>query len=142
MGLNYIATEPVKQLHKMWDEFFDNSSIDSRFLMVGSSQGIIHLRNALLDYSEDRRRRISVVAIAPAAYVYKRTCRRIKHYRTASKWRDFIPRIDRLGIKREYETIEGLISHTDSPYFDHYINSSTYKSVLKKDLLKFLDLLN
>ena len=70
-GLNYIATEPVRQLHKMWDSFFEKSSASAKFLMICHSQGAIHVRNALLDYPPELRKRILVVAIAPAAYIYQ-----------------------------------------------------------------------
>ena len=74
MGLDYIATEPVRQLHKMWNSFFEKSSANAKFLMVCHSQGAIHVRNALLDYPPELRERILVVAITPAAYIYKVTC--------------------------------------------------------------------
>lgn len=81
MGLDYIATEPVRQLHKMWSSFFDKSSANAKFLMVCHSQGTIHVRNALLDYPPELRERILVVAIAPGGYIYKETCANLIHYR-------------------------------------------------------------
>ena len=107
MGLNYIATEPVRQLHKMWNSFFEKSSANAKFLMICHSQGAIHVRNALLDYPPELRERILVVAIAPAAYIYKETCAKVIHYR-AEWWRDFVPRFDRAGAKREKDTIVTL----------------------------------
>ena len=106
-GLNYIATEPVKQLHKMWNSFFEKSSANSKFLMICHSQGAIHVRNALLDYPPELRERILVVAIAPAAYIYKETCAKIIHYR-AEWWRDFVPRFDKAGARREKDSIVTL----------------------------------
>lgn len=41
-GLNRVATEPVHQLHKMWNNFFDQSSANAKFLMICHSQGAIH----------------------------------------------------------------------------------------------------
>ncbi len=100
MGLNYIATEPVRQLHKMWNSFFDKSSANAKFLMICHSQGAIHVRNALLDYPPELRDRILIVAIAPAAYIYKEACAKVIHYR-AEWWRDIVPMCDRVGAKRE-----------------------------------------
>ena len=108
MGLNYIATEPVRQLHKMWNSFFEKSSANAKFLMVCHSQGAIHVRNALLDYPPELRERILVVAIAPAAYIYQETCAKVIHYR-AEWWRDFVPRLDKAGAKREKDSIITLV---------------------------------
>lgn len=123
MGLDYIATEPVRQLHKMWNNYFDQSSDDAMFLMFCHSQGAIHTRNALLDYPEHLRNRIMVVAIAPAAYIYQESCARVIHYRVPN---DIVPRFDHKGAMRSRETIVDLKSHPSAPLFDHSFNSPTY----------------
>ena len=136
MGLNYIATDPVRQLHAMWNNFFENSSANAKFLMICHSQGAIHVRNALLDYPPELRARILVIAIAPAAYIYKETCGQVIHYR-AKSWRDFIPRLDREGAKREKDTIVTLSSHPDAPLFDHEFMSPTYQESLQYHIKRF-----
>ena len=93
----------------MWNSFFEKSSASAKFLMVCHSQGAIHVRNALLDYPPELRERIIVVAIAPGGYIYQQTCAQVIHYRNASKWRDFVPRIDKKGIARSKETIVDVI---------------------------------
>ncbi len=137
MGLNYIATEPVRQLHKMWNSFFEKSSENAKFLMICHSQGAIHVRNALLDYPPELRERILVVAIAPAAYIYKETCAQVIHYR-AECWRDFIPRIDRLGARREGDSVITLNSHIDAPFFDHEFMSPTYKASIRQHIANYI----
>jgi hypothetical protein len=67
------------------EQFFEKSSANVKFLMICHSQGAIHVRNALLDYSPELRKRILVVAIAPAAYIYRETCAKVIHYR--AEWR-------------------------------------------------------
>lgn len=129
IGLNYIATEPVRQLHKMWNNFFDRNSTTAKFLMVCHSQGAIHVRNALLDYPPELRNRILVVAIAPAGYIHRETCAQVIHYR-AEWWRDFVPRLDSAGAKREADTIVSLDSHSNAATFDHGFMSPTYREVL------------
>lgn len=57
--------------------------------MFCHSQGAVHIRNALIDYSPELRERIIVVAIAPGAYVYKEICASVIHYRNASLLRDW-----------------------------------------------------
>ena len=137
MGLNYVATEPVRQLHKMWNSFFDRASANARYLMICHSQGAIHVRNALLDYPPTLRERILVVAIAPGGYIYQQTCADLFHYR-AMPWRDFIPRIDRKGAKREKNTIVDLISHTKANTFDHEFTSLTYMETLQRHINNYL----
>lgn len=129
MGLNYIATEPVHQLHKMWNSFFDQSSPNALFLMICHSQGAIHVRNALLDYYPELRERIIVVAIAPAAYIYENTCAQVFHYRV-SPWRDVVPRLDVLGGFRSSDSVATLQSHPNASFMDHEFNSPTYERPL------------
>ena len=138
MGLNYVATEPVRLLHKMWNSHFEKSSADAKFLMVCHSQGAIHVRNALLDYPPELRKRIIVVAIAPGAYIYQQTCAQVTHYRNASIKRDFIPRIDKSGANREKDTVVNLISHPEAAYFDHEFQSLTYQDALMDELTRSL----
>ncbi len=137
MGLNYIATEPVRQLHKMWNSFFEKSSANTKFLMICHSQGAIHVRNALLDYPPELRDRILVVGIAPAGYIYKETCADLFHYR-AKPWRDFVPRIDRAGAKREKNSIVELDSDPKASIFDHEFMSPTYQKVLRKHITNYI----
>lgn len=125
LGLKFIATDPVRQLHKMWNSFFEKSSKNSKFLMICHSQGAIHVRNTLLGYPPELRNRILVVAIVPAAYIYKETCADVIHYR-AKSLRDFVPRLDKSGAEREKDSIVTLDSHSDAPYFDHEFMSPTY----------------
>lgn len=138
MGLTYVATEPVRLLHKMWSSYFEKSSADARFLMICHSQGAIHVRNALLDYPPKLRKRIIVVAIAPGAYIYQRTCAQVTHYRNASIKRDFIPHVDKGGADRERDTIINLVAHPEAAFFDHKFQSVTYQDALIRRLNEFL----
>ena len=138
LGLGYLATDPVRLLHNMWNSFFDRSSDSARFLMVCHSQGVIHVRNALLDYPPELRERILVVAIAPGGYVYRETCAQVTHFRNASAWRDPVPHADKAGAEREKDTIVELVSHVDASWFDHSFQSLTYQSELRDRLRLFL----
>lgn len=137
LGLIGIATEPVKQLHKMWNSFFEKSNKQVKFLMICHSQGAIHVRNALLDYSPELRKRILVVAIAPAAYIYLMLCAQVVHYR-AAWWRDGIPRGDVLGALWTASTIFTLSSHREAPLFDHPFMSPTYKTYLRGHIKNYI----
>ncbi len=138
MGLNYIATEPVRQLHKMWNSFFEKSSANVKFLMICHSQGAIHTRNALLDYSPELRQRILVVVIAPGGYIYKETCAKVIHYRT-EWWRDLVPRLDWRGASREKDTIVNLSSHSDAIAWDHEFMSPSYQEILLHHIEKYIE---
>ncbi|MES2198700.1 MAG: RHS repeat-associated core domain-containing protein [Chlamydiota bacterium] len=135
-GLKHIATTPVRLLHKLWNDFFDNSSEEATFLMICHSQGAIHVRNALLDYPPNLKSRITVVAVAPAAYIYRVSCAGATHYR-ASRLRDPIPRIDQQGAKREGDSIIELTSAPGAPFFDHPINSPTYQQDMLIRIAKY-----
>jgi len=138
LGLDFIATEPVRLIHQMWNSFFERNSASSKFLMVCHSQGAIHVRNALLDYPPELREKIIVVAIAPGGYVYQETCAQVTHYRNASSWRDFVPRIDGEGAARSKETIVDVISHPQAGWFDHSFLSQTYEEAISKEAKRFL----
>lgn len=130
LGRNYIATEPVKLLHKMWNSFFETRSAAAKMLMYCHSQGALHVRNALLDYPPELRERITVVAIAPGAYIYRRTCAQLTHYRNASPFRDCVPNLfDRKGARREKDTVTDIVSHPDASIWDHTFQSPTYRDL-------------
>lgn len=122
-------TEPGRQLHKMWNSFFEKSSSNARFLMICHSQGAIHVRNALLDYPPELRERILVVAIAPGGYIYQKSCAQVVHYRVSS-YRDPIPYIDLEGAIMNKRTIIEIDSVSKARWHDHSFNSPTYESHL------------
>ncbi len=96
--------------------------------MICHSQGAIHVRNALITFDGDLSKRIRVIAIAPGAYIYERSCGSVVHYRNKSWLRDPIPHFsDPDGATREASTIREVESHRDAPYFDHVLLSRTYK---------------
>jgi RHS repeat-associated protein len=129
MGLNYIATSPVRQLHQMWNSFFEKRSAKAKLLIICHSQGAIHVRNALLDYPPELRERIIVIAIAPGGYIYPESCAQVVHYR-GKAYRDPIPRYDTEGAERAKDTIIELDSHPKAPLHDHKFESPTYEHEL------------
>lgn len=122
----------------MWNSFFEKSSANAKFLMICHSQGALHVRNALLDYPPELRERILVVAIAPAAYIYSETCAKVISYR-AEWWRDFVPRIDRAGGRREMSSIITLASDPNASAFDHEFMSPTYQERLQRHIKNYLN---
>ena len=125
-GLQNVATKPVRLLHEMWNNYFDKCSPNGKILMYCHSQGVIHVRNALLDYPEELRQRIFVVAIAPGGYIYPGTCGKEVHYRVEAS-RDLIPYLDIQGSIRASDTTITLKSDPSTKWHDHNFTSKTYE---------------
>lgn len=124
----------------MWDSFFDSASDIARFFMCGHSQGVIHIRNALKTYPEERRKRIQIVAIAPGGYIDEELALGgVIHYR--AKY-DLVPRLDRSGAKKAKYTTFTLPSHPDTKFSmigDHTFMSPTYTRVLRQEISDFIN---
>lgn len=137
LGFSCIATNPVGLQHQKWDNFFDKSSSDAKYLEICHSQGTLHVRNALLSYPEERRQRILVLAIAPSGYIYPGTCADVIHYRAEAR-RDLVPRLDIFGAWRAKDTTIDLKSHPNAQDHDHGIASPTYDEPLRKHIGKYI----
>jgi hypothetical protein len=135
IGLNYIATNPVRAIHAAWDRFFAEYP-EGSYLQICHSQGAINVRNALLSYDEGRRNQISVLAIAPAAYMYAETCKEVHHFR-APIYRDIVPYFDVCGMIRSWDTITTVKCHKDAGLMDHTFLSPTYKDIIKDRITSF-----
>jgi hypothetical protein len=121
----------------MWNGFFDKNDSNATYLMICHSQGAIHVRNGLLDYPEERGRRMNVLAIAPGAYIYPESCGELVHY-CASSNRDFVPLFDRAGARRSKDTIVQLQSHPEAGWIDHSFASPTYRKVLREHIDQYI----
>ena len=73
---SFCLSAPVKKLHEKWSQFFAQATPDEIYLQFCHSQGAIQVRNALLYFSPQLRKRIMVVAVAPAAYIPDEICYR------------------------------------------------------------------
>ena len=136
--MNRCATNPVLCIRQMWDNYFDNVGDKSMALHFCTSQGSILTRLALEDYPKERRDRLSVVAIAPAAFIDRSMCGGIRHYMADSVFRDPIPRLDRAGYNKSLDTIVRLPSHPNAPWFDHKFVSPTYKSQIRREINEYM----
>lgn len=88
-----IDTESVDLLQANWNAHFDRNP-NSYFLQFFHSRAGIEVSNALLSYSEEKRRRIVAVGIAPEEYVYEEACLSAIHYRVDNPKRDLVPYIN------------------------------------------------
>ncbi|MCP5469708.1 MAG: DUF687 family protein [Chlamydiales bacterium] len=137
-GLNLfrvVHTEPVRLIKEHFEMDVKNGPPEAFFLYIAHSHGVIEIRNALIDSPEEIRRRIRVVAIAPAAYIDEDLCHSVVHYR-AEGCRDFVPHIDRAGRNRNRHTTVILKSKTRSAW-DHSFQSPTYRNALKHEIDKY-----
>lgn len=133
------STRPTRKIQRLWDEFFDSRTADAKFLMFCHSQGAIHVKNALSNYPEERRKRIEVVAIAPGAYIDPARCGKVSHL-IAEGYRDFIPRIDYMwGKIKSKGTIQVLESHRRAERMDHTFKSPTYAPAIASHVATFLN---
>lgn len=133
-GLNLLGmdSKPVKQLHQNWDSFFKNSPDDSIYIQNAHSQGVIQVRNALRSYDPELRKRIHVIAIAPAAYISQKICGSVVHF--VSK-RDFVPWFDVPGRILNRKNIKSLDPHPEAELLDHGVLSLTFRDEIEARLL-------
>ncbi len=133
---NYYASRVVPVLHKTWDNFFDENGEDARYLQVGSSEAIVNIRNALMSYNHERREQITVLAIAPSAYIDRKYCKRAIHYTSQN---DFVYLLDRDGMKRNASSLHILKKHENASFFDHSFCSPTFTKVISDHVASFLN---
>lgn len=127
----YVCFDTVRLLHKQWDNFFQHSSSNAIFLQGCHSRGATYVRNALMSYPEEFRKRISVWAIAPASFIDKELCHSVRHYMS----RDAIPYCDPAGMIRCWDTI--TILDAKGSFNDHSIMSKTYNKPIEDELTNY-----
>lgn len=137
--IGYSQYETVKLIHQEWDKFFKEANPEARFLQIAHSRGCVYVRNALMSYPEELRKRIEVLAIAPGAFIPDDLCYSATHYVSKA---DIVPWLDKAGRERCKGSIIELDPHVNAnKCFDHGFNSPTYQKAIaehfkeyKKDL--------
>lgn len=129
---NFNSTEPVKQLVDQIISYFEDHDEEHQILITCHSQGALITRNALIQLPPHIRNRISIVAVAPAAYIDRNLCGAVVHL--VSKWDWLIPQIDRAGRERCKDTTIVLERKGWSLLdpFDHSFESKTYTDLIRK----------
>ncbi len=117
----HIATETVKEIHKVWNQFFD-SYPNGYVFCLPHSRGVVDLRNALMTYPPHLRERIFVIAIAPGCFVDEHLCREVFHLVCKG---DPVPLFDLTGMLRCSNTIQFLDPVAGAPL--HSVTSEVYK---------------
>lgn len=132
MGYQGTTTDAVSIIHQAWDEQFDKVP-DSLLLHFCTSGGAISTKQALIEYSDERRKNIRVVAIAPADYISGDLCHSVQHYE-AHLWRDAIPWIRWKERWKNRDTIRVLPSHPTADLHDHSFQSKTFESSINYEI--------
>ena len=135
-GLYYgIATETVVKIQELWQNYFDKNP-NGRIFWVCHSRGAVDTRNALINFPEELRNRITILAIAPGAYIDDRLCEKVVHLVST---RDIVPCVDYGGRIRCWHTTKVLKRHPKAPLHDHDFMSPTYVKEIKGQYKEFLD---
>jgi hypothetical protein len=137
IGMNHIATEPVRHIVDAFRFCFEDAPSEMKPLVIFHSQGGIHVTNALLCCPDELRERVIAVGVASAKYVYKETCYQSVHYR-AKPERDPIGYLDQRGSRRERNSIVTLNSHPNAPLHDHDFQSPTYRRKIEERLQEYI----
>jgi hypothetical protein len=134
-SLSPFDSPPALLLQKQWKKFFSQNP-DLKYLQICHSQGALHVQKALMGLTEEERKRIVVVAIAPQVIISKRLCYTADNYLSTH---DFIPFLNING--REKDLVEEIhIRNPDkkAPLWDHDFESATYREALKFHIEKYM----
>ena len=127
----YVNTKPVSLLVEEISDYFEKEGLDKRILINCHSQGAIITRNALVQLPPEIRKRVSVLAVAPGAYIDRYLCGSVIHLVSSRDW--LVPYIDRPGRERCKDTIIELKSK--APWWhlmDHSYKSPTYAPFIRQ----------
>ncbi|MCB1149821.1 MAG: DUF687 family protein [Chlamydiia bacterium] len=133
----HIPIEPTRTLVQLWVSYFSEAPEEADYLMICHSGGAIFVRNALDYLPEQWRKRIHILAIAPARYIDPSLCKSVIHYRVDAS-RDDVPHYDVIGNWCYSDTIVTLESAEDAPQYDHLFDSPTYQNAIRETILRYL----
>ena len=75
-----LATAPVKLILDQWMRFFSTRPSNENYLQICFSQGAVHVNNALNALEPALRKRICVIAIAPAIFIPPTEGCKVRHF--------------------------------------------------------------
>ncbi|NNM43192.1 MAG: hypothetical protein HKM07_02490 [Chlamydiae bacterium] len=136
LGYKRAPSIPVNLLIRQWKDFIFTHGPDAKFLQICHSGGAIHVKNALLGLDDASRKRIIVLALAPATIIPKELCHNSYNY--VSK-RDFVPYLDFKNAMRYGNQLERLTPHKNASFFDHSIESPTFERRIRRDITSTLN---
>ena len=134
-NLNFKSTEPVRLLTQEILDTFEKKEENYQILINCHSQGAIITRNALMQIPPHLRKRVTVVAINPAAYIDRFLCGDVAHFVSSRDWS--VPYIDKAGRERCKDTIYEVPFKKSSALglnwlCDHSFLSKTFEERLRE----------
>jgi RHS repeat-associated protein len=133
LGYKGISCETVREIHRLWDAFF-NRRPKGEMLWFCHSKGAIETNVALLTYSKELRERITVIAIAPAKFISPEICKDVVHLVSL----DLIPLCDLIGMVRYRSTVKFVGRAKGADLIDHSMRSESYKIPLISEYKLFI----
>jgi hypothetical protein len=100
------------------------------------SNGSTVVRNALLSYDFEKRKRVALIAIAPSSFISPDICHSVVHFCSKN---DVVYLADFIGLIKYHKTIVFLDRHTEAPFFDHDFQSPTYEEPIRKYYKEFIE---
>ena len=136
MNMRGINTEPVWQIQKRWDRYFDNDTSGAPYYEECHSQGTALVKNALKDYPKDRRDNMMIRAFAPSSYIPSDLCGNVRHYVSDH---DKVHLFDFRGRKQCADTTVLLKRHPATlKWLDHSIDSPTFTEARQQSIDEYL----
>ncbi len=136
LGYYGIETPPIQILQDQWEDFVAMHEPEEKFLQICHSQGALHVKNALLAVTESIRKRIKVLAIAPAAIIPRELCCESWNYASMD---DFVSLFDIEGMDLYADQLILLDRHADASLWDHDFCSPTYQEVIEKCVMQYIN---
>lgn len=127
----YAKTGAVKNLMVNIKTYLDNAGPNAYYYLECHSEGAAVARNALKYLSDKYRKKVILLAIAPAAYTPEKYAFQVTHVVST---RDIVPLFDFVGAYRCRNTTVRLSPHPDAPLFDHPVDSPTYRDTRQGNL--------
>ena len=128
--ISHRDTKSVRMQREIWTYYLSKSN--RNYLHICQSEGAIITRNALEGMPQALRRRIDIVAIAPAAYIDRHLCHSRSHYVS----RDFVPYFDFMGYIRNKDSIIKIKPHPNAKFPDHNFDSPSFNKPLRFHIKK------
>lgn len=129
-----------QRLHEEWNRVLSQNP-NATLLQICHSRGCTNVRNALQTYDPELRKRISVLAIAPGAYIDQELCRDVTHVVCEH---DIVPRLDRSGrqMAMGQNTVQRISDH-NRKFWDfsmhHSFTDPIYERAIQRRTARFFN---
>lgn len=157
-AMNYVGYSPntCNLLRETWIKFHEDNKDNphAKYLFFCHSQGAIHTKNTLLSLPEEIRKRIIVIAIAPAAIIPKDLCYDSYNYACS---KDVVPMGEAVfasildpGLDGRSELLEHALDirkeliiidpHPSDKGMGHEFQNPIFKSVIDTHVTQYLNM--